>query len=217
MGDFSLELCGGTHARRTGDIGLFQIVSEAGIAAGVRRIEAVTGANALNYVDETESLVAEIASLLKGSRGNVLDKVKQLSERTRQLEKELSRVNSQLASAQSGDLLSQVQQVNGIAVLATHLEGTDPKSLRDLMDQLKNKLGSGVVVLLAHEDGKVSVVAGVTKDLTSRIKAGDLVRELATILGGKGGGRPDMAQGGGTDATAIPAALQRVPELVSAI
>ena len=217
MGDFSLELCGGTHASRTGDIGLLRIVSEAGIAAGVRRIEAVTGANALNYVDETEALVAEIAGLLKGSRGNVLDKVKQLSERTRQLEKELNRVNAQLASAQSGDLLSQVQQINGIAVLATHLEGADPKSLRDLMDQLKNKLGSGVVVLLAHSEGKVSVVAGVTKDLTSRIKAGDLVRELAMILGGKGGGRPDMAQGGGTDAAAIPAALQRIPELLNSI
>ncbi len=217
MGDFSLELCGGTHASRTGDIGLFRIISEAGIAAGVRRIEAVTGANALSYVDETESLVAEIASLLKGSRGNVLEKVKQLSERTRQLEKELSRVNAQLASAQSGDLLSQVQQVNGIAVLATHLEGADPKTLRDLMDQLKNKLGSGVVVLLAHADGKVSVVAGVTKDLTSRVKAGDLVRELAMILGGKGGGRPDMAQGGGTDVAAIPAALQRVSDLLNSI
>lgn len=217
MGDYSLELCGGTHAGRTGDIGLFRIVSEAGIAAGVRRIEAVTGANALSYVDETEALVAEIAGLLKGSRGSVLEKVKQLSERTRQLEKELNRVNAQLATAQSGDLLDQVQQINGIAVLATHLEGADPKTLRDLMDQLKNKLGSGVVVLLANSEGKVSVVAGVTKDLTSRIKAGDLVRELALILGGKGGGRPDMAQGGGTDAAAIPAALERIPELLNSI
>lgn len=215
MGDYSLELCGGTHASRTGDIGVFRIVSEAGIAAGVRRIEAVTGRQALAYIAESDALVSEIAALVKGSRVNLLDKVRQVAERNRQLEKELERLTAKLATAQSGDLLSQVQQINGIAVLATEIEGADPKSLRDLMDQLKNKLGSGVVVLLARADDKVSVVAGVTNDLTTRVKAGDLVRELAVVLGGKGGGRPDMAQGGGTDATAIPAALQRVPELLN--
>lgn len=215
MGNYSLELCGGTHASRTGDIGLFRIISEAGIAAGVRRIEAVTGKQALAYIAESDALVAEIASLVKGSRANLLDKVKGVTERTRQLEKELERINAKLASAQSGDLLSKVKVINGISVLATQVEGVDPKSLREMMDQLKNKLGSGVVVLLAPtQDNKVSVLAGVTKDLVSKVKAGDLVRELAMVLGGKGGGRPDMAQGGGADASAIPAALERLPELI---
>ena len=216
MGDYSLELCGGTHASRTGDIGLFRITSEAGIAAGVRRIEAVTGKQALAYTAESDALVSEIAALVKGSRGNLLEKVKLIAERNKQLEKELEKVNAKLASAQSGDLLSHVTMVNGISLLATEIEGADPKSLRDMMDQLKNKLGSGVVVLLARtDDGKVSVLAGVTKDLITRVKAGDLVRELASVLGGKGGGRPDMAQGGGVDVSAIPAALQRVPELLN--
>ena len=216
MGDYSLELCGGTHASRTGDIGLFRITSEAGIAAGVRRIEAVTGKQALAYTAESDALVSEIAALVKGSRGNLLEKVKLIAERNKQLEKELEKVNAKLASAQSGDLLSHVTIVNGISLLATEIEGADPKSLRDMMDQLKNKLGSGVVVLLARtDDGKVSVLAGVTKDLITRVKAGDLVRELASVLGGKGGGRPDMAQGGGVDVSAIPAALQRVPELLN--
>lgn len=216
MGEFSLELCGGTHASRTGDIGLFRIISEAGIAAGVRRIEAVTGRQALAYIAESDAMVAEIAALVKGSRSNLLDKVRQVTDRNRQLEKELERMNAKLATAQSSDLLSQVQQVNGISVLATEIDGADSKSLRDMLDQLKNKLGSGVVVLMTRtDDQKVSVVAGVTKDLIGRVKAGDLVRELATVLGGKGGGRPDMAQGGGADVTAIPAALKRLPELLA--
>lgn len=217
MGEgFSVELCGGTHARRTGDIGLLKIVAESGIASGVRRIEAVTGAQALNWVNSNEQALGEIAALLKGSRENALEKVRGLNERARQLEKELERLATKLASAQSGDLLSQVQDVNGIKVLAAKLEGVEPKALRDTLDQLKNKLGSGVVVLLTAQDDKVSLIAGVTKDLTGQIKAGDLVRELASRLGGKGGGRPDMAQGGGTDVSAVPAALQAVPELVAA-
>jgi len=217
MGEgFSVELCGGTHARRTGDIGLLKIVAESGIASGVRRIEAVTGAQALNWVNSNEQTLGEIAALLKGSRENALEKVRGLNERARQLEKELERLATKLASAQSGDLLSQVQDVNGIKVLAAKLEGVEPKALRDTLDQLKNKLGSGVVVLLTAQDDKVSLIAGVTKDLTGQIKAGDLVRELASRLGGKGGGRPDMAQGGGTDVSAVPAALQAVPELVAA-
>lgn len=216
MGDYSLELCGGTHASRTGDIGLFRITSEAGIAAGVRRIEAVTGKNALAYIAETDALIGQIAALVKGSRTNLVEKVKQVADKNRQLEKELEKINSKLASAQSNDLLSQVKQINGISVLATEVEGLDAKSLRDMVDQLKNKLGSGVVVLLAKtDDDKVSVLAGVTKDLVARVKAGDIVRELAIILGGKGGGRPDMAQGGGVDVAAIPTALDRLPELLS--
>ena len=215
-GDFSVELCGGTHAKRTGDIGLLKIVAESGIASGVRRIEGVTGAQALSWINSNEKSLSEIASLLKGSRESALDKVRGLNERARQLEKELERLAAKLASAQSGDLLDQVQDVKGIKVLAAKLEGVEPKALRDTLDQLKNKLGSGVVVLLTAQDDKVSLIAGVTKDLTGQVKAGDLVRELASRLGGKGGGRPDMAQGGGTDVSAVPAALQAVPELVAA-
>ncbi|WP_106592832.1 alanine--tRNA ligase [Marinobacterium halophilum] len=215
-GDFSVELCGGTHAKRTGDIGLLKIVAESGIASGVRRIEAVTGAQALQWVNGNEQALGEIAALVKGSRDSALDKVRGLNERNRQLEKEIERLAAKLASAQSGDLLSQVQDVKGIKVLAAKLEGIEPKALRDTLDQLKNKLGSGVVVLATAQDDKVSLIAGVTKDLTGQIKAGDLVRELASRLGGKGGGRPDMAQGGGTDVSAVPAALDAVPELVAA-
>ncbi|MBP0050150.1 alanine--tRNA ligase [Marinobacterium sp. AK62] len=215
-GDFSVELCGGTHATRTGDIGLLKVVAESGIASGVRRIEAVTGARALQWINSSEQVLGEIASLVKGSRDTALDKVRSLNERSRQLEKEIERLTAKLASAQSGDLLSQVQDVNGIKVLAAKLEGVEPKALRDMLDQLKNKLGSGVVVLMTAQNDKVSLVAGVTKDLTGQVKAGDLVRELASRLGGKGGGRPDMAQGGGTDTGAMPAALEAVPELVAA-
>ena len=215
-GDFSVELCGGTHATRTGDIGLLKIVAEGGIASGVRRIEAVTGMSALQWINSGEQALGEIAALVKGSRDTALDKVRGLNERSRQLEKEIERLAAKLASAQSGDLLNQVQDVQGISVLAAKLDGIESKALRDTLDQLKNKLGSGVVVLMAAQGDKVSLIAGVTKDLTGRIKAGDLVRELASRLGGKGGGRPDMAQGGGTDVSAVPAALEAVPELVAA-
>jgi len=215
-GDFSVELCGGTHAKRTGDIGLLKIVAESGIASGVRRIEAVTGMQALQWINSGEQVLGEIAALVKGNRETTLDKVRGLNERSRQLEKEIERLTAKLASAQSGDLLGQVQEVNGIKVLATKLEGVETKALRDMLDQLKSKLGSGVVVLMTAQGEKVSVIAGVTKDLTGQVKAGDLVRELAARLGGKGGGRPDMAQGGGTDISAMPAALEAVPELVAA-
>ncbi len=215
-GDFSVELCGGTHAKRTGDIGLLKVVAESGIASGVRRIEAVTGMQALQWINSGEQVLSEIASLVKGNRETALDKVRGLNERSRQLEKEIERLAAKLASAQSGDLLSQVQDVGGIKVLAAQLEGVEPKALRDMLDQLKNKLGSGIVVLMTAQNDKVSLVAGVTKDLTGQVKAGDLVRELASRLGGKGGGRPDMAQGGGTDVGAMPAALSAVPELVAA-
>jgi alanyl-tRNA synthetase len=213
---FSVELCGGTHARRTGDIGLLKIVAETGIASGVRRIEAVTGARALDWIRQQEQTLNEIAALLKGSRETALEKVRGLNERVRQLEKEQERLSARLARAQSGELLDQVQEVKGVKVLAAKLDGIEPKALRDLLDQLKQKLGSGVVVLLTEQEGRVSLIAGVTKDLTARIKAGELVRELASRLGGKGGGRPDMAQGGGSDPSAVPAALAAVPELVAA-
>ncbi|WP_432698675.1 alanine--tRNA ligase [Marinobacterium sp. YM272] len=212
---FSVELCGGTHASRTGDIAMMKIVSESGIASGVRRIEAVTGKAALNWFRDTETVVGNLSSLVKGTRDTVVDKVRNLNDRTRQLEKEIERLTAKLAAAASGDLLNQVIEVQGIKVLAANLEGVEAKSLRDSIDQLKNKLGSGVVVLMTAQGDKVSVAAGVTKDLTGKVKAGDLVRELAAKLGGKGGGRPDMAQGGGTDKSAMPAALESVPELVA--
>jgi len=209
MGDgFSIELCGGTHARRTGDIGLFRIVSESGVAAGVRRIEAVTGAGALALFDELEQLADSTAQVLKTRRPQVPEKVEQLLAQNRKLEKELTSLKAKLATAGSGNLLDEVKEVAGIKLLAIKLEGADGKSLRESADQLKNKLGSGVVLLAAVEGEKVSLVAGVTKDLTGKLKAGDLMREAAAKVGGKGGGRPDMAQGGGTDPSGVPEALQ---------
>ncbi|SIS46584.1 alanyl-tRNA synthetase [Neptunomonas antarctica] len=216
MGDgFSVELCGGTHAKRTGDIGLLKIVSESGIAAGIRRIEAVTGQGALEYTVGHESALSEISAIVKGSRESVVEKVRTLSERTRLLEKELDRLNVQLASAKSGDLVAKAIEINGMKVLVETLQGVDPKALRDTVEQLKNKLGSAVVVLAVESEGKISLAAGVSKDLVSRIKAGDLIRELATKLGGKGGGRPDFAQGGGVDCAALPAVLESVKTLVA--
>ncbi|MBQ0756885.1 MAG: alanine--tRNA ligase, partial [Amphritea sp.] len=201
MGDgFSVELCGGTHATRTGDIALLKIVSEGGIAAGVRRIEATTGAKALEYFDQS---AVQLETKLQEQIG-----------KNRQLEKQLEQMKVKLAAAKGADLLGNVVEVKGVKVLAEQLEGIDPKALRDTIDQLKNKLGSGVVVLATVSDGKVSLAAGVTKDLTGQVKAGDLVRELTAKLGGKGGGRPDFAQGGGTDVAALPAALADVKTLI---
>ena len=217
MGDgFSTELCGGTHAKRTGDIGLMKIVSESGIAAGVRRIEAVTGEAAMQWFSQSEWLLGELGGMVKSGRDSLVDKYRALNERNRSLEKEIERLNAKLASAQSGELISSVVEIDGIKLLATKIEGADAKSLRDMLDQLKNKLGSGVVVLGAEDGEKVSLVAGVTKDLTDRVKAGDLIRNLAAQVGGKGGGRPDMAQGGGTDPAALPAAIASVEALVRA-
>ncbi|WP_024459780.1 alanine--tRNA ligase [Marinimicrobium sp. LS-A18] len=217
MGDgFSVELCGGTHVRRTGDIGLFRITSESGVAAGVRRIEAVTGAGALALFDEVEALADRTAQALKTRRPQVPEKVEQLLAQNRKLEKDLSALKAKLATAGSGSLLDQVQEVAGVKVLAVKLEGADSKSLRESADQLKNKLGSGVLLVAAVEGEKVSLVAGVTKDLTDRIKAGDLMRDVAAKVGGKGGGRPDMAQGGGTDPSGLDSALSAVPEWVKA-
>lgn len=213
---YSVEFCGGTHVSRTGDIGLFKIVSESGIAAGVRRIEAVTGEAALNWCHSVEQQLDEIATVVKGSRESVVERVQGLNEQARHLEKELERMKAKLASAQGSDLLSKAVEVNGVKVLAAQLEGVEPKALRDTIDQIRNKLGQSVVVLATVQDGKVALAAGVSKDLTKQVKAGDLVRELAGKVGGKGGGRPDMAQGGGTDAAALPAALESVAEFVAA-
>ncbi|WJW74735.1 alanine--tRNA ligase [Thiohalobacter sp. IOR34] len=211
MGDFSVELCGGTHVQRTGDIGLFKIVSEGGVAAGVRRIEAVAGQAALDYVNGLEQGFKRIAGLLKADLGKVEDKVQALLERNRGLEKELERLKARLASSQGGDLAAQAVEIGGIRVLAAKLEGVDPKSLRDTVDQLKNKLGHAAVVLAAVDGDKVSLVAGVTKAETDRLKAGELVNFVARQVGGKGGGRPDLAMAGGKDPSALDAALAAVP------
>ncbi len=214
MGDFSVELCGGTHVKRTGDIGVFKITSEGGVAAGVRRIEAVAGEGALRYIGETEKNLAHIAALLKTDSGTVQAKTQQLIEHSRHLEKELEQLKAKLASSQGGDLAAQAVEIDGIKVLAAKLEGGDAKSLRDTVDQLKNKLGTAVVVLAAVDDGKVSLVAGVTKAETARVRAGDLVNNVAQQVGGKGGGRPDLAMAGGKDPSGLDAALQAVPDWV---
>ncbi|MEZ5492431.1 MAG: alanine--tRNA ligase [Gammaproteobacteria bacterium] len=217
MGDqFSTELCGGCHVQRTGDIGVFKIVSEAGIAAGVRRIEAVTGRAVLELVNRREQTLSQLEEIVKASEEGLVDKVRQLASQTRSLEKQLEQLKAKLASSAGSDIASQAKEVNGVKLLAARLEGFNAKSLRDTVDQLKNKLGAGsVIVLASEEDGKVSLVAGVTADLTDRIKAGELVSMVANQVGGKGGGRPDMAMAGGSDAAALPAALQSVEPWLS--
>jgi alanyl-tRNA synthetase len=210
MGDFSTELCGGTHVRAAGDIGLFKIVSESGIASGVRRIEALTGERAIEWVEQAEARLQQIASLVKSGLEDSSDKVQALVDKARQQEKEIERLKSRLASAAGSDLASQALEIGDTRVLAARLEGADAKTLRDTLDQLKNKLGSAVIVLATANDGKVSLVAGVTKDRTDRIKAGDLVKMVAEQVGGKGGGRPDMAQAGGSNPEALPQALASV-------
>jgi alanyl-tRNA synthetase len=215
MGDgFSVELCGGTHVARTGDIGLIKVYSESGISAGVRRIEALSGQAALDLVEQTDTTLQSVSQLVKGSKDSVVAKVEQMLSSNRQLEKELERLKSTLASQAGSDLASQAQEVAGIKVLAATLDGGDSKSLRDTVDQLKNKLGEAVVVLACVEGDKVSLVAGVTKATSSKVKAGDILRVIAAAIGGKGGGRPDMAQGGGGDAALLPDALAKVAVLV---
>lgn len=213
---FSVELCGGTHVNRTGDIGLIRIVSESGVAAGVRRIEAITGGAALALFDQTEALLDVAVRTLKTNRDNLAEKIEQVVNQNRKLEKELATLKTKLATAGSGDLASQAVAIQDIKVLALNLEGADSRSLRDSVDQFKNKLGQAVVLLAAVEDGKVALVAGVTQNITDRIKAGDLMRYVAEQLGGKGGGRPDMAQGGGTNLAALDSALASVAPWVEA-
>lgn len=214
IGEFSTELCGGTHASRAGDIGLFKIISEAGIASGVRRIEAVTGEGALTYIDSLDQRLASIADLVKGGRDDAGDKVRQLVDKSRKLEKELEQLKAKMAANQGGELASQAIDISGIKVLAARLEGADAKTLRDTVDQLKNKLGSAAVILAAVDGDKVMLAAGVSKDQTSRVKAGELVNQVAQQVGGKGGGRPDMAQAGGNNPAALDGALKSVPDWI---
>jgi alanyl-tRNA synthetase len=210
MGEHSTELCGGTHVARTGDIGLFKIVTEGGVAAGVRRLEAVTGPGALEVVQQTDAQLSEIAAALKAPPAEATAKIAHLLDSVKALDRELARLKGKLASAQGDDLAAQAIDVKGIMVLAATLEGADARVLRDTVDQLKNKLKSAAIVLAAVDDGKVQLAAGVTADATGRLKAGDLVNFVAQQVGGKGGGRPDMAMAGGTDAAGLPKALASV-------
>jgi alanyl-tRNA synthetase len=212
----STELCGGTHVARSGDIGLFKILFEAGVAAGVRRVEAVTGANALRYVQEQERRVHGVSALLKTQPAELAERVSGILDNVRALEKELARLKAKLASGQGDDLAGQAVDVKGAKVLAATMEGADATALRETMDKLKDKLQVAAIVLASVADGKVSLIAGVTPTLTSKVKAGELVNMVAQQVGGKGGGRPDMAQAGGTDAAALPKALASVQDWVAA-
>ncbi|WP_318500105.1 alanine--tRNA ligase [Photobacterium leiognathi] len=210
MGEFSTELCGGIHATRTGDIGLFKILSESGIAAGIRRIEAVTGAAAIEAMHTEDAMLAKTARLVKSDSASVVSKVEALVSHSKQLEKEIQQLKDKLAAQEGANLINQAQEINGVKVLIAKLNGADNKALRGMVDELKNQLGSGVVLLGNVSDDKVGLIAGVTKDLVGKVKAGELVNLVAQQVGGKGGGRPDMAQAGGTDAAALPAALETV-------
>nr|HPM69151.1 DHHA1 domain-containing protein [Piscinibacter sp.] len=211
----SRELCGGTHVQRTGDIGLFKIVAESGVAAGVRRVEAVTGGNALAYLQSLEGTVNRIAGTLKAAPAEVPARLAQVLEQVRSLEKELAAMKGKLASAQGDELLAQAVDVNGLKVLAALLDGADAKTLRDTLDKLKDKLKSAAIVLATVEGGKVQIAAGVTADRIGKLKAGELVNFVAQQVGGKGGGKPDMAMAGGTDPSRIGAALASVPAWVA--
>lgn len=215
MGDYSTELCGGTHVNRTGDIGLFKITSEGGVSAGVRRIEAVTGQGALDYVDAEEARLAEAAELLGGSAADVVEKIRALGQRQKQLERELEAVKAKVAAGATADLSGQAVEVAGVKVLAARLEGFDAKALRDAMDGLKQQLGDAVIVLAGAQDGKAALVAGVNGSAMGKVKAGELLSHIASQIGGKGGGRPDLAQGGGEDGPALATALAAVVEWVS--
>ena len=212
--DFSVELCGGTHVNQLGDIGLFRIVSEGGVAAGVRRIEAVTGYDAYQFDKQTEDSLSEIAQMTKTNNTSVVEKVAQLIKQQKELEKQIATFQKQLASNQGDDLISQVSEVNGVKLLATAVEGISAKDLRDVADKLKDKLGSAVIVLAVVNGDKVALVAGVTKDLTDQYQAGKILNHVAQQVGGKGGGRPDMAQGGGTDPSGLDSALASVKDLI---
>lgn len=214
MGDFSTELCGGTHASRTGDIGLFRIISESGTAAGIRRIEAITGITAIESVHEQSDLISLVAQVLKSDGTNLVERIKTVQEKYRLLEKELQQLKDQQAAQESSSLGGQAKNVKGIKLLVRELNGVEPKMLRTMVDDLKNQLGSAIIVLSTISDGKVSLIVGVTKDLTAKVKAGELISFVAQQIGGKGGGRPDMAQAGGTDIDALPVALASVDEWV---
>ncbi len=206
----SCELCGGTHVARSGDIGLFKVVMEAGVAAGVRRIEAVCGDIAVARIQQQQAQLDAVAAELKAQPAEAVARVAQVLDHAKALEKELARLKSKLAASQGDDLVHQAAEVKGIKVLAAQLEGADATALRDTLDKLKDKLKSAVIVLASVGEGKVSLIAGVTADLTSKAKAGELVNFVAQQVGGKGGGRPDMAQAGGTEPAKLPAALASV-------
>ncbi|SFC31955.1 alanine--tRNA ligase [Pragia fontium] len=216
MGDFSTELCGGTHTESTGNIGLFRITSESGIAAGIRRIEAVTGENAIVAMHQQSDVLNEVASLVKSDGNGLIEKVKGLLEHSRAVEKELQQLKDQMAAQASSSLVNKAIDVKGVKLLVSNLNNVEPKMLRTMVDDIKNQLGSGIIVLATVHDGKVSLIAGVTKDLVDRVKAGELIGTVAQLVGGKGGGRPDMAQAGGTDTSALPAALATVESWVAA-
>jgi alanyl-tRNA synthetase len=198
MGDFSMELCGGTHVKATGDIGLFRITSEGGIASGVRRIEVVTGEAAVRYTQQQQNVLQQIAGELKTEPSSVADKVQQLQHKFRELERKNEQLQQKLAQQAGGGLIAQAVDINGVKAIIAELDQADPKSLRGLVDDLKNQMGSGIVLLGTANGDKVSLIAGVTTDLTSKVKAGDIVNQAANVVGGKGGGRPDMAQAGGS-------------------
>ena len=214
MGEFSTELCGGTHVKRTGDIGLFKVVAEGGVAAGIRRIEAVTGPGAVATVQEQEGALREVAERLKAQPGEVAARIQQIQDQVKALEKELARYKSKLAGNQSDDLLAQAIEISGIKVLAATIEGADAKALREMADKLRDKLKSCALVLGSAVDGKVALIAAVTADLTNKVKAGELVNFVAGQVGGKGGGKPDLAQAGGTEPEKLPASLQSVADWV---
>ena len=211
----SKELCGGTHVSRTGDIGLFKIIAESGVAAGIRRVEAIAGDRALNYLQKLDAQVSQLAATLKAVPADLQSRITQLQDHARSLEKEIERLGSKLAASQGDELLTQAVEVNGVKILATVLEGADAKVLRETLDQLKNKLKSAAIVLASISDGKVQLAAGVTPDAVAKVKAGDLVNFVAQQVGGKGGGKPDMAMAGGTDPKALPTALQSVQAWVT--
>ena len=212
--DFSVELCGGTHASRTGDIGVFRIIAEQGTASGVRRIEGITGLRALGRLEDLEDTLAETAALLRADRGNIQDKVKALLEQNKKLEKDVAQLSMKLASGAGNDLAESAVVINGVNVIVNQLDGVDAKTLPDALDRLKNKIQSGIVVLACVNEGKVAMIAGVTADLTDRVNAGKLINHVATQVGGKGGGRPDMARAGGTEPSGLQAALDSVPEFL---
>jgi alanyl-tRNA synthetase len=215
IGDFSVELCGGTHVGRAGDIGLFKITAESGVASGVRRIEAITGETAIDYMEQHESLLREVAGQLRGAPDEIPQKVREVLDRVRQMEREVRALKDKLAAGSGIDLAANAIDVHGVKVVAAQVAGADSGALRNAVDQLKSKLGSAVIVLASVDaQSKVLLVAGVTADQTSRVKAGELVGIIAAAVGGKGGGRPDFAQAGGADAAALPQALASVEGLV---
>ena len=215
FGDFSVELCGGTHVDRTGDIGVFKISSEGGVAAGIRRIEALTGKGALDWIDSNQKRLAELAGLLKSQPEQAAARVQQILKRNKELEKELVAAKQALVSGQSADRTEEVQVIAGVNVLAMRMDGADARTLREAVDRLKDKLKSAVVVVGSVEDGKVRLAAGVTKDKVGTIKAGELIKPIAERVGGTGGGRPDFAQAGGTNPDALDEALRAVPAWVA--